>query len=154
VIEIEPFGPVGEEQLGDIERALGAPLPGPYRDFLARTGGGWAARPNHIAGVGYELIVFLGVTDDPGYQLVSAQRTGYAEILPPEVIVVAYADAGQVCLQVAGDGTGRVLWLSEDAWDDVPPGETSWEPLRPVAGDFSGFLEEVLLPGDPPEEGP
>jgi hypothetical protein len=66
------------------------------------------------------------------------------------VLVIAYADAGQVCLQVAGEGAGRVLWLSNDAWDDVPEGETSWDPLLPLAADFRTFLDQVLLPGEPP----
>jgi len=148
VIAVEPFGSVGEDQLREIEQALGVSLPASYRDFLARTGGGWAARPNYIAGPGYQLDVFLGITDDPGYQLVSSQRTGYAEVLPAEVIVVAYADGGQVCLQVAGEHTGRVLWQGDDTWDDVPAGETSWAVLHPLADDFRTFFSQGILPGE------
>jgi len=152
VIEIEPFGAVDEQGLREVEQALGAPLPPAYREFLARTGGGWAAKPNYLVGPTFEVDVFLGVTGDPGYKLVSSQRVGFAELLPPEVIVVAYADAGEVCLQLSGGHAGRLLWLSHDVWDDVPEGETSWAALQPLADDFQTFLDQVLLPGEPPEE--
>lgn len=50
MIEIEPFGEVDEQGLREIEQALGAQLPAAYREFLARTGGGWAKKPNYLVG--------------------------------------------------------------------------------------------------------
>ena len=149
-VQIDPFGPLDEAALADIEATLNVSLPDSYRSFLAATGGGWVERPNHLCEPGIDLGVLYGAPEDPGYQLIEAQRGDFVEILPEEVIAVGGGNGGMVCLAVSGPEAGRVFWVLFDDLAEVPEGERSWEPLALLAGDFDQFLRDCLRPGVAP----
>jgi hypothetical protein len=147
MIEIQPNGPVPESRIADAEARLGITLPGPYRRWLATTGGGPTVETIIVTGSD-DLGTFgrfLGIGDDPGFDLTEVQRTGFAEVVPEEFLVISYGHGGSVCLRVSGGNEGTVWWADyELSLRIAPEGGPTPEVMRQLADDFDAFL--VSLP--------
>jgi hypothetical protein len=146
MIEIRPNGPVSESRIADAETRLGVTFPGPYRQWLATTGGGPTTDSIVIPGSN-DLRAFgrfLGIGGDPGFDLTEVQRSGFAEVVPEEFLVIAYGHGGSICIRVSGESRGSVWWADyELSLTIAPDGGPTPEVMRKLADDFDAFIASL-----------
>jgi hypothetical protein len=146
MIEVQAIGPVSERGIARAESRLGIRLPVDYRRWLAKTGGGVTVENVVIPGSD-DLGAFgrfLGIGGDPGFDLTEIQRTGFAEVVPVEYLVIAYGHGGSVCLRVSDGDEGSVWWADyELSLQIAPDGGPTPEIMRRLAGTFDEFLMDL-----------
>jgi SMI1-KNR4 cell-wall len=136
------FRRASPEQIESVEAELGVELPGDYRRFLERPGGGYLEAnflpPEADASVRY--LYSAGPNDDDDiFDLVSAAAF-YREI-GRDYLPIGEDDGGNlVCLKVAGQDRGSVWFWTHDAFANTDPFtrladsfEEFFERLRPIA---------------------
>jgi hypothetical protein len=139
------FPGASPEQIESVEAELGVELPGDYRRFLARTGGGYLEAnflpPEADASVRY--LYSAGPNDDDHiFDLVTAARF-YAPDSPsdpeidPDYLPIGEDDGDNViCLKVRGGDRGAVYFWTHDAFANV-------DPFERLADSFEEFFERL-----------
>ena len=117
------------DDVAQIERAVGAPLPDDYRGFLTKRSVTAFAQPYAIArlqepapfGQEVTLNVFFGFSTDGKYSIANEIET-YQGRMPPGLLPIADDPGGNIiCLAVGGSDAGAVyLWDHEHA--NLPEG--------------------------------
>lgn len=128
--------PSTEEELGGLERKLGAPLPASFRVFLMRLGGGLFFRGHEIFGPRRVIVHDIELVPD----ILSVRRTLAAQGAPlPELAIPFHRARGTVHFLRLGSGEGT--------------GEIVSVPAAASAPSLESFLETVVMPrlarGDP-----
>lgn len=126
------------DQLDDVERTLGYALPDDYRTFLMKYGITSVADDvliTSLEGDNSSFDVFYGVKTHDSYDL-RERKLGFADLLPSNVIPIASASGGQVCLSLGDQAKADVTWwYPHDDYDDAPD-----EQFELLATSFSRFL--------------
>jgi cell wall assembly regulator SMI1 len=133
------FRGASPEQVESVEAELGVELPGDYRRFVERTGGGYLEAnflpPEADASARYLYSPTPNDDDDDIYDLVSAARF-YAEI-GRDFLPIGEDDGGNlVCLKLAGQDRGSVWFWTHDAFANT-------DPFKRLADSFEEFFERL-----------
>lgn len=145
----EDYEPVPLDELGEIERRIGGPLPMLYRDFLERYG---RSRFSNLASVALPdstevpILTFFGGGDrSPLLKMLDK----YQESFPSGMVPMATDPFGNLFLLHAGADDGEV-WYADFNKPAAPPngpgpvGEWYFATVR-VANSFVNFLEQVVI---------
>jgi hypothetical protein len=118
--EGSPFGPLSEEEVKELEQAVGGELPTDYREFLLKFGRSrFDAIVRKPESNFYCINFFYGkgsATDDIG-DIRKAVRA-YEGRMPKTLIPIAYCDDGEIVLGISGAQRGKVyFWDRWKEWD-------------------------------------
>lgn len=138
MIEVRPRGELGMHEIADAERELGTRLPEQYRRWLQSTGGGPTVDDYEVPEVDGGFGTFVGLAGD--YRL-TTQYVGFDELLPRDLIRIAYGDGGTVAIKVAGEDVGSIWWSDHDHADALGAEVASYEYVTKLADDFDSFLD-------------
>lgn len=138
MLEVEPEGPVTEDQIADVEAKLGVDrFPDAYRRWLARTGGGTLSGDTTVPGTdGNGLLSWINGPD----KLPLLQQLERNDVVPADAVVISGGHGGALALRVRGEDEGSVWWVDYDLADELDIYEASEQVMRRLADDFDGFL--------------
>lgn len=140
----EPGPALDPATVAKLEHAIGATLPGDYREFLLRTGGGRTAKSHRMFALGRESVALnqLHRLDVPGSPLRSdGWRPPW---MPRELMSIGSASGGIIAICLSGDHAGSIWYL--DTMDARPAGSNprvAWHDRRDftkLAPTFSAFV--------------
>ena len=147
--------PVTEDDIKELERAIGATLPVQYRSFLLRTNGG-VPHPQEAFGVrgdrdgGSMLGLFYSLSHEHSSCTLMHTWRAFEGRIPSDLLPIA-GDAGdnQICIGIEARNHGKLyLW---DMENEAGPGKKPWRRnIRLVADSFNEFLDSFF---DVEEEG-
>nr|WP_052478942.1 SMI1/KNR4 family protein [Kibdelosporangium sp. MJ126-NF4]CEL21420.1 hypothetical protein [Kibdelosporangium sp. MJ126-NF4]CTQ96013.1 hypothetical protein [Kibdelosporangium sp. MJ126-NF4] len=130
-----------DDEIDAFERAIEAPLPGGYRQFLAGYGG-YCFRTRVVFPIAEacpwgqlgDIDVFLAVTGDPAFDITEAATRTYVGRVPDETIPIARDPGGNlVLLGVEGMVVGQVFF-----WDHE---------YRALAGRMDQLVDDLRAAG-------
>lgn len=137
MLEVEARGPVSDEDLARVEQQLGVSLPPAYRRWLQATGGGPPEEPYGIDEVDGEVNTFVGL--GPDYSIL-AQYQGFDQLLPRDLIRIAYGNGSTIAIKVKGEDIGSVWWSDHDKAQSIGASEPSYDYCTMIAEDFEAFV--------------
>lgn len=139
----DAFEPVAEEALAELEAAVGAPLPLPYRSFLATTGGAQPVEPALHPRHGFVVDQpFFGVGRKDMLFTVEYANRWLADRLTADYLAVGYVQGGIIAVKARGEGTGSVWYYDDDDRrddDSFDAATVCRDLLHPVGDDFVQF---------------
>jgi SMI1-KNR4 cell-wall len=137
--------PLTEEDVIEVERTIGVPLPSDYREFLRTYNGG---RPEPcdfpIEGLANspfgEIQTFFGIHDPIESCNLDWNVEMFTGRLPENFLPIACDSGGDlICYSLFGDDAGAVVF-----WDyHHEPPEPSYENVYAIANSFPAFLESI-----------
>jgi hypothetical protein len=131
------------EAVARIEERLGLPLPGGFRDFLARTNGGWPRWPAVHPRFGFVVDQpLLGAARTDWMQDLCHANAWFTDRFTADWLAVGHVQGGLLAVRVRGGDEGSVWY-----WDDDDPraldGDTAEDVcdrlLHRCADDFAAF---------------
>jgi hypothetical protein len=133
-----------------IEERLGLPLPPAYRDFLARTNGGWPAWAAVHPAFGFvvDQAFFGAARQDRLFDLVYA-NAWFGDRFTADWLAVGYVQGGLIAVRVGGDDRGSVWYYDDDDPRDRDPYgavEVCGRLLHRCADDFTAFWRALRRP--------
>lgn len=136
-LQVEPRGPVTEDQVAAVERELGVTLPEPYRTWLRATNGGDLDGDVEIPGTdGNGLLSDLDGVD----RLPTVQTLARNKVVPAGYTVVTLGHGGSLALRTGGAEVGSVWWADFDVADELNADGPTNDVMRRLAEDWDGFL--------------
>ena len=135
---------VTEDDLRDLEREIGYPLPADYRTFLMKfgfaTGSGDTrfTNPENPEEVETSVDVFYGLKAGDSYDVRTMKAT-FADRLPDHLLPFTSGSGGEFSLSLSGDDAGRVYWW----FQETGPVE-SMDDLEPIADSFRIFVNSLV----------
>jgi SMI1-KNR4 cell-wall len=141
---VRPPNPVTLDDIRNLEREIGYPLPPDYRDFLMKYGlaaGRGDTRftnANDPEEVETSVDVFYGLKRGDTYDL-RGMRRRFSDRLPPHLLPIASGSGGEFCLSLGGEDAGRVYW-----WFQETGKVQSAEDLEPIADSFAEFVNSLV----------
>ncbi|GIM95621.1 SMI1/KNR4 family protein [Paractinoplanes toevensis] len=133
--------PASEQQIGELEQRLGAPLPDDYRAYLAEQNGGRLASNDQAA----KTIFSLG-NDQPNYASMNYMLNTYAGRVPPWLLPIVQDEYGNLFgVSLRPEDKGSVwFWDHEEEADEgEPPTEDN---IVRKADNWTGFLDSLRPP--------
>jgi hypothetical protein len=152
-VPLLPAGTAAEQDLADLEQALGSPLPPGYRDFLVATNGGRPAVPAVHPGFGFVADQsFFGFGRQDWFRNVGYVRQWLRDRFTADFLPVGHVQGGTLAVRLRGRDAGSVWYYD----DDDPRDDDSYDVdvvtarlLRRCADDFPGFLDSLRpVPGE------
>lgn len=141
---IDPYRPVPEKEIRDVESRLALRFPKSYVKFILKHNGG-QPDPMFFQRLDGEIIginCFFGIdADEPALDL-EKTASFFANVLPKGVLSIADAGGGNhICLDLRGDGERIVYWDANASWGTWGSGFWNERDLWFVALHFDAFLE-------------
>ncbi|MFJ6198345.1 SMI1/KNR4 family protein [Micromonospora sp. NPDC092111] len=135
-----------------IEQRLGLPLPAGYRDFLARTNGGWPAWPAVHPRFGFVVDQpFFGAARADWMQDLCHANAWLTDRLTSDFLAVGQVQGGLLAVRVGGGDEGSVWYWDDDdprARDDDTPADICGRLLHRCADSFGAFWHALrAVPG-------
>lgn len=148
-----PFVPAGsaataaEQDIADLEQALGTPLPPGYREFLVATNGGRPAVPAIHPGFGFVADQsFFGFGRQDWFRNLGYVRQWLGDRFTADFLPVGHVQGGTLAVRIRGRDAGSVWYYDDDDPrddDSYDVGVVTARLLRRCADDFPGFLDSL-----------
>jgi hypothetical protein len=146
-VPVTPAGTASEQDLADLERTLGTPLPAGYREFLARANGGRPAVPAVCPGFGFLADQsFFGFGHRDWLRNVGYVRQWLGDRFSDDFLPVGHVQGGTLAVRLRGPDTGSVWYYDDDDPrddDSYDVGVVADHLLRRCADDFPGLLHSL-----------
>jgi hypothetical protein len=141
---IDPYRPVSEKEIGDVESRLGLRFPKSYVKFILEHNGG-QPDPMFLRVLDGGIIginCFFGIAADEPTLDLEKSALEFSRVLPMGVLSIADAGGGNyICLDLRSDGERIVYWDANASWGTWGSGHWNERDLWFVAPHFGAFLE-------------
>ncbi len=142
-----PAGTVAEQDLADLEQALGTSLPPGYREFLVATNGGRPAVPAIRPGFGFVADQsWFGFGRQDWFRNLGYVRRWLGDRFTTDFLPVGHVQGGTLAVRLRGRDAGSVWYYDDDDPrddDSYDVGVVTARLLRRCADDFPGFLDSL-----------
>jgi hypothetical protein len=142
-----PAGTAAEQDLADLEQALGAELPPGYRGFLVATNGGRPAVPAIHPGFGFVADQsWFGFGRQDWFRNVGYVRQWLRDRFTADFLPVGHVQGGTLAVRLRGRDAGSVWYYDDDDPrddDSYDVGVVTARLLRRCADDIPGFLDSL-----------
>jgi len=140
-------GAAAEQDLADLEQAIGAPLPPGYREFLVATNGGRPAVPAIHPGFGFVADQsWFGFGRQDWFRNLGYVRQWLGDRFTTDFLPVCHVQGGTLAIRIRGRDTGSVWYYDDDDPrddDSYDVGVVTARLLRRCADDLPGFLDSL-----------